>query len=140
MNHEVIQIQLEIPATFQHLNVIDGCVRALLAGINGLPNRETLAYNVELAVHETCTNIVEHAYAHRHGRIRAVIALSDNPRRLVVDLYDSGRSFDITAVSPPNLDEPQEAGYGLFLVHNLMDAVMYKAEADGNHWQLIKEL
>lgn len=140
MDNETIMIRIEIPATFQHLHVIDGCVKAVLTAVSDLQNRDVVTYNVELAVHETCTNIVEHAYAQQNGRIEANIALESGPRRLVVDLYDTGRAFDISTVSSPNLDEPQEAGYGLFLVHNLMDEVMYKARDTNNHWQLIKHL
>jgi serine/threonine-protein kinase RsbW len=140
MGNKATQIRIELPATFEQLAVIDGCVRALVAAIPDLPDRELISYNVELAVHETCTNIVEHAYAGQSGRIQAEITLESDPRRLVVDLYDSGRAFDLTAVPPPNLDEPQEAGYGLFLVRHLMDAVKYESKEGKNHWRLIKNL
>lgn len=137
--NEAIMIEVNIAATYEQIPIIEGCIRTILSNVGDAPAHNNLRYGVELAVHEVCTNIVEHAYAGAPGRIRAALTLEPQ-RRLVVDLYDNGRSFNATAVAEPNLDEPQTSGYGLFLVRNLMDEVTYRPHADGNHWRLIKEL
>ena len=131
-------VQLNLPAQHKFLNVVGNCIRALLANEDQLPERNALVYNIELAVHEVCANIVEHAYAGLPGRIGVTFALADQPRCLVVDLEDNGRSFDISTVAEPDLSQPHTGGYGLFLVHQLMDTVSYSPQPGSNHWRLVK--
>ena len=133
-------IRLQLPANFKYLNVLGACVGAMLDRVEDLADREIVAYNVELALHETCTNIVAHAYAGRSGRIDVELHLEEPPRRLVIDLKDNGLSFDLDATPPPNLDEAQVNGYGLFLVRELMDEVSYHPGTDENRWHLVKYL
>jgi serine/threonine-protein kinase RsbW len=133
-------IRLELPATHKYLSVLEACISAMLERVESIPERNTLSYNVTLAVHETCTNIVEHAYAERAGTIKAILSLVDEPRRLVIDLYDTGRSFSMPEVQQPNLEEVQTNGYGLFLIHELMDEVSYHPQSGDNRWRLVKNL
>lgn len=133
-------IRLELPATYKYLSVLEACISAMLERVESIPERNTLSYNVTLAVHETCTNIVEHAYAERAGTIKAILCLAGEPRRLVIDLYDTGRSFSMPEVQQPNLEEVQTNGYGLFLIHELMDEVSYHPQSGDNRWRLVKNL
>ena len=59
---------------------------------------------------------------------------------LLVDLFDQGRSFDLANVPQPDLDSAPIRGYGLFLVHELMDDVNYTSNHERNHWRLVKHL
>jgi serine/threonine-protein kinase RsbW len=61
-------VRLEIPAAYNYLNLLGSCVRAFFDIADGKSQGSGVAYNVELAVHEACTNIVEHAYAGLPGR------------------------------------------------------------------------
>jgi serine/threonine-protein kinase RsbW len=133
-------IRLELPATYKYLSVLEACISAMLERVESIPERNTLSYNVTLAVHETCTNIVEHAYAEQAGTIKATLSLADEPRRLIIDLYDTGRSFSMPEVQQPNLEEVQTNGYGLFLIHELMDEVSYHPQSGDNRWRLVKNL
>ena len=133
-------IRLEIPATHKYLNVLEACVSAMLERVDSLPDQKTLAYNISLAVHEACANIVQHAYSERAGSIKAVMRLSDNPRSLTIDLHDNGQPFDMPEIKPPRPDEVQINGYGLFLVHQLMDEVVYRPKKGNNRWRLVKNL
>ncbi len=133
-------VQLKIPASYQYLNVIGACIAAMLEKEDSLSNRETLAYNIELAVHEICTNIVEHAYAGLGGNIILGLRVVENPYRFIIEITDTGQSFELSDVAKPNLEEPQIRGYGLFLVYELMDEVIYKPETANNLWQLTKNL
>lgn len=138
MEDEVVN--LDVPATFRHLNVVGACLRAVLERVSDVAERETVAYNVELAVHETCTNVVEHAYADIPGRIRLSMSVEKDPRRLAVDIYDTGRAFNPADVRPVDFDVVQERGYGLFLAKQLLDDVQYFPRTGGNHWRLVKNL
>ena len=135
-------IRIDIPAKHQHLNVLGACLNALLDRVDELSDREMLMYNMELAIHETCANIVDHAYGSQNGgRIRACLSVVDHPRRqLVVDLHDSGRAFEINDVREPNLEGAQIHGYGLYLMRQLLDEVVYTPNQGNNHWRLVKNL
>ena len=134
-------IRLDVPATHKYLNVLGACITEMLSRVDGLQEPAVVAYNIQLAVHETCTNIVDHAYGGApDGRIVITLTLATGPRRLVVDLHDTGRSFDPSTVPEPDLERGQVHGYGIFLMHSLMDDVAYAAGADGNRWRLVKHL
>ena len=133
-------ILVSIPATLNYLSLIGPCLAAVLKETDAPLKEETLPYSLELAVYETCTNIVRHAYQGRAGRIELAISLETQPQRLIIDLYDTGITFNMTAVPKPNLEMPQEHGYGLFLVHSLMDDVSYQPGDGKNHWRLVKNL
>ncbi|MCU0489987.1 MAG: ATP-binding protein [Chloroflexaceae bacterium] len=113
----------------------------MLSHVDTVNDRDLVVYNVQLAAHEVCTNIVNHAYEEiEQGRIDIKLVLHFQPAQLVIEFQDTGRPFDVTTVPEPNLEEPQVHGYGMFLIKNLMDSVTYTPQSDGNRWQLIKHL
>lgn len=134
------KLVLIIPAEYSWLGVVGACVRAVLERKRGSGVDDNLIYNVELAVHETCTNIIEHAYAGEPGRIRIETKILDAPPQFIATLHDQGRPFEVPEINMPNPEKPQIKGYGLFLVNELMDKVTYSAEAEGNCWRLEKNL
>lgn len=136
----VATLHLEIPAAYAYLQIIGTCISSLLQNESSLPEKETVPYNVELALHEACTNIIEHAYAGVPGQIKMTFTLVEKPKKLIVELFDNGRSFDFPSIQKPDLDEPQIRGYGLFLMQELMDQVEYWPGAEGNSWKMIKKL
>jgi anti-sigma regulatory factor (Ser/Thr protein kinase) len=133
-------IRLELPASNRRLNLVGACITALLEREEGLVDRARISQQVELAVHETCINIVEHAYIEAPGRIVVVLAVHETPRKLVVDLYDTGIAFDMGQANQVGSDEIPERGFGLFLIYQLMDRVTYTQESGANHWRLEKNL
>jgi serine/threonine-protein kinase RsbW len=134
-------VQLEVPALHQWLNVVGSCVVELLQRIDAIEDRERVIYSVQLAVHETCTNIIDHAYIGcSNGRINITLTWIESTRRLVVDVRDTGKPFDIDQVVEPSLEFPQVHGYGLFLIRSLVDEVTYTPQSFGNHWRLVKRL
>lgn len=132
-------LQLSFPASLNYLPMIGPCLRALVKDALS-SEEETLSYALELAVHEICANIVQHAYRDFTGRIDLAFSFEDQPQRFVIDLCDTGQSFNLADIREPNLEIPQERGYGLFLVHQLMDTVDYQAEQGKNRWHLVKNL
>jgi serine/threonine-protein kinase RsbW len=139
MNQDIVR--LDIPATHRYLNVVGACLTAILERLEGLAEPEATTYNIVLAVHEICTNVVTHAYAGQSaGRIEITLALTEAPRRLTVELRDAGRPFQPADIPTPNLQQPQEHGYGLFLAQTLMDEVFYEANPKGNYWRLTKAI
>ena len=132
-------IRFDLPATHKYLNVLGTAIVAMLNKVEAMPEPEITAYNVQLAVHEICTNIVDHAYNDcETGRIEVALAVSYQPFGLTVDLRDTGRPFDAAKVAAPDLKRGQVRGYGLFLTKTLMDEVTYRRGIENdNQWQLV---
>ena len=137
MSAEVVR--LDLPATGKYLGAVGTCIEEMLSGIDRLP--EALSQGVQLAVHEACANIVDHAYAGKPGgRMQIILTLDHRSRRLIVELHDSGTSFDPRSAAEPDLEEGQIRGYGLFIVRQVMDEVTHEPTAGDNRWRLVKEL
>ena len=132
-------VRIDIPATYKHLSIVSACITEIIERTEDVDERKELIYNLQLAVHETCANIVEHAYeGQSEGRIAVTLTLFSHPRQLCVDLQDTGQSFDVFAVPDPDLSQPQVSGYGLFLIRHLVDEVTYTPGSTYNCWRLIK--
>lgn len=130
-------ILLKIPAQQKYLETVSACLQAVLERVESIEAEQIFA--VKLAVHEACANIIEHAYRFSEGRITVHISLYQQPGSIVIDLFDTGEKAALEEVRPPNLEQPQVKGYGLFLMQQLLDSVQYLPEADGNHWRLEKK-
>lgn len=133
--------RLDLPAANKYLNVLGACLDAFIERIEGVAEPRVTAYNVQLAVNEIFANIVTHAYDDApDGRVDIVAMLASDPRRLLIDISDTGIGFDPATVAEPDLEDVQIHGYGLFLARSLMDDVAYTRRPDGNNWRLIKYL
>jgi serine/threonine-protein kinase RsbW len=133
-------VVLTIPADYRLINVVGACIRTMLGQLDNQLIQEGLIYNIELAVHETCTNIIEHAYAGSPGRIRVEARIVESPPQLIITLHDTGHGFEMHEIQTPDPANPRTKGYGLFLVNTLMDEVFYHSNETSNHWQLVKNL
>jgi sigma-B regulation protein RsbU (phosphoserine phosphatase) len=91
-----------------------------------------------LAVTEICTNIVRHGYGtERGGEIE--IGLSRELRTLRVTIVDTAAPFWPGGVSTPLPQTLAEGGYGLGLVHSVVDGVSFERVAGGqNRTVLVK--
>lgn len=137
------EIQITIPADLRYLNIVGSAIQAYLQRTDGVVEEQIddLVYNIQLAVHEVCTNIIEHAYqfdSNQPVQISFYISRSENV--LEVILRDQGNQFDAEKVIAPKLGTAQERGLGLFLVHELMDSVDYFHDGIWNRWTLVKKL
>jgi serine/threonine-protein kinase RsbW len=133
-------IHINIPADLKYLNVIAACVTSLLEREVNLPAQRILISQVELALHEACTNIIEHAYVGMNGHITIYFSIVSQPHRLIIDLFDRGKTFSINDIPPPDLGIAHTSGYGIFLIRELLDEVLYEPEFGNNHWRLVKHL
>ena len=115
----------KFPGRFESLASIGQFVRSQ-AKDSGLDDKAI--YQVEMAVDEACSNIIEHAYG---GEDQGDISLTckNSNEGLTVILCDNGKPFDPKAVNSPNLDadleERESHGLGLFFIYKWMDHVHY---------------
>lgn len=98
--------------------------QAKLVGLNA-----HATYEVQLAVDEACSNIIEHAYG-GEGRGDIEITCNISEEGLEVILKDQGKSFDLDALPDIEVGVPLEElgnrGAGVFLIRKLMDEVHYE--------------
>ena len=151
-------VSLELPASFQYLNILTACVGALLEHAQGVADKTVLTYNVQTAVQELATNIVGHAVHNPDARFGARMYLDAEARCFVIETRDRGDVFDPTrderAVWRPKEGKPRlfdlvsvsevewdaEHGRGLFLMYSLMDRVSYENVEGENCWRMEKNL
>ncbi|MDO5011479.1 MAG: ATP-binding protein [Intestinibacter bartlettii] len=87
--------------------------------------------DIKVAVSEACTNAIKHSL---DNRFSVEYTIFENG--LTIQITDSGKGYDVEAVSKPNLEEPKESGLGLFIIQSLMDEVDIKSDID--HGTIIK--
>ncbi len=103
---------------------------------------------LELALHEVCVNIVEHAYRRAESRTVTSSEAQEPPEIAItlrcwvedcgwlVEIRDRGDRYDADSRTPGSPTEPQVRGYGLLLVEQLADRLDYRREGPENVWQL----
>lgn len=121
------------PARYESLSAIDSFVAdaARRAGFSSCT-----VYQVQLAVDEACSNIIEHAYG---GEGQGVIECTwrIQGEGLTVVLRDYGRSFDPESVPDPHLEaglaERTGGGLGLYFIRQIMDEVRFEFNSEGGN-------
>ena len=91
---------------------------------------QALLSRMELAVHEACMNVVDHAQL--DGGERIELALTVSPTAVTVRVRDSGTAFDPGLVPAPAAGQLQERGYGVKIVRSLVDGLGYR-RVDGHN-------
>ncbi len=128
-----------LPGRYENLVKIAEFVKqaAADAGLSG-----KAVYQVETAVDEACTNIIEHAYGGENlGEIDCTIDITQDG--LTIILRDTGKPFVPQKIRRPNPKTPlakrQAHGLGLYIISQWMDEVYFDADpAAGNTITMIK--
>jgi serine/threonine-protein kinase RsbW len=97
---------------------------------------EKCTYQVETAVDEACSNIIEHAYGGEDlGDIQ--IECYPLPGELKIIIKDQGKPFDPELIKAPRLDSALEDrsshGLGLFFMRRWMDSIKFEFSKDGGN-------
>jgi serine/threonine-protein kinase RsbW len=85
---------------------------------------------VEVAMTEALSNVIRHSYEERPGE-EVMLSLDIDDAKFELGIRDRGRPFEPERYRAPNLDEPAEGGYGVFLIEELMDEVIRGPLDDG---------
>src|SRR5690625_4566552 len=120
-------IEMRFPAKAEYVGVIR-------LSISGIANRMGFSYedieDLKVAISEATSNAVTHAYSSEdEGEITIGFGVYED--RIEVMVADHGGSFDLQhikgGIGPYNeaesIDNLREGGFGLFLIHALMDKV-----------------
>lgn len=99
--------------------------------------------DVQMAVDEAVTNVMEHAYANR-GDGAIWIKCRVDEKTFVVEIRDTGKAFDVKKVKKPNVKSPLSertiGGLGIFFMKKLMDKVEFTHDRAGNLTRMTKKL
>jgi serine/threonine-protein kinase RsbW len=125
-------VLLRVPAVLAYRELACRTVAAVCklsqGGSNGAGATATRRFANELmsAVGEAFNNIAIHSYAHTEpGSVE--IELAWTPEQVVVEVRDTGASFDFASVPMPDLECPQESGMGVFIIRSFVDEAEYRA-------------
>ncbi len=137
---EALVHQLGLPADVNALGPVRSYVAALLRQ-QAYP--EGFVDDVELALDEALSNVVEHACAY-DVRLSISLRMELRPEGVLLVLKDNGRAFDPRSAVPLDLERHLEArhrgGLGRYLMEKLMDQVDYSAEGGGNLLRMAKRV
>jgi anti-sigma regulatory factor (Ser/Thr protein kinase) len=133
---------LEVESDLRNLEVVGDFIAKTMLALGAKDEKDI--FEVQLAVDEACTNIMEHAYSGKSGKITIQCKLSPNKKEFTIKLIDQGKPFDPNTVVPPDteatLDQRKRGGYGIFFMNKLMQTVKYAFTEKGNELTMSKLL
>jgi serine/threonine-protein kinase RsbW len=88
--------------------------------------------HVELAVGEAVSNIVRHAYAGAADR-ELWVEVDNSPEAIAIRLFHWGDVFDPASVAAPAFDGSREHGFGVYIIEQCMDDVVYSRDLQGRN-------
>lgn len=133
--------QITLPAELDSLIAISQFIATVAAACD-LDSRTI--WQIQLAVDEAATNIIQHAYPDDHAGELTLI-WEWQAAAVTVMLRDQGRGFDPNDVPPPDLlsplEERQVGGLGIYLMTRLMNEVHFHCDPQhGNVLTMVKYL
>ena len=98
---------------------------------------------IELAVDEACSNVLDHAYQDRSPKPPLHLILQPNDGTFTVDVIDEGKKLDLSAYKEPKFPDHwltgNVRGAGLYIINHCMDEVAYETLDDHrNRMRLVK--
>jgi anti-sigma regulatory factor (Ser/Thr protein kinase) len=132
MERNVKTIVVQTPGDISYLHRI----RDFIAGIAtevGIDQHDI--DNIELAVDEACTNVIEHGYAPDDPNKEITVRMEINTSKLVLTVIDHAKPFDILQYTPRDIkelrQEGKDGGLGIRLIKRIMDTIDYRTTSDG---------
>ena len=137
-NH--LEVDIKVPNQTRYLSLIGRIGEDIAKELDKYSgDRDTLAHHINLVLTEAMTNAIK--YAGSGDRDKMVhICITISPGDLTIRVYDHGQGFDINAIPPPNFDELEDRGRGIFIIKSLMDSVNYRKLTTGNVLEMSKKL
>jgi serine/threonine-protein kinase RsbW len=129
-----IKFTLQLPRDALSVPVVR---RVLNASMRTLGVDEGCLTDIEIALTEACTNVLDHAAMGDEYEI--VAGLDDS--RCVIEVIDTGRGFDADRLGHVEADPSAEEGRGIQLIRALVDRVHFRSRPEsGMIVHLEKEL
>lgn len=100
--------------------------RVLNSSMRSLGVSDDCLTDIEVALAEACTNVLDHAV---DGDEYEVVAGFDN-KACVIDVVDTGRGFDAESLGHAEADPSAEQGRGIQLIRALVDRVHFASRPE----------
>jgi serine/threonine-protein kinase RsbW len=85
--------------------------------------------NIELALEEALANICHHAYTTDSCGDMEIQCRTDDNKRLIIEIIDTGKPFNMLSVSEPDLtgdiSKRDLGGLGVLLIRRMVDDIHY---------------
>lgn len=123
----------EIEATHLAVREVDPWLDVVLSDFPET-SRPELKVRLNLAVHEICVNVVDHAYRGQGGRMELI-----SERRyasLIITITDRGSPYDAASARRTTPGQALVRGFGLGIVEQLVDRLEYQRSNEINTWTL----
>jgi serine/threonine-protein kinase RsbW len=137
------EIEIAIDSRLENVSLVGLAVHRI-GEAAGLPSAES--HHLELCTVEAVSNAIRHAYGGEQGHTVSV-RLRLEPDRIEVRVRDEGRPLPEERrtprrpdYDPGNLESIPEGGWGLFLIHQMMDRVEYATDGGANVLVMTKRI
>jgi len=124
------RLSITVPCDLRYRDAVGALIRHVCQRLEQQGAVGSLGFQVVSAFNEAFNNLVQYAYRPEPGVVDVVVEL--RPVELVIELQDSGRTFEFDGVESPDLlhDLP-ESGLGIFIMRSCMSDVTYEPGASG---------
>lgn len=135
---DTLAATLETNSDFGSLDRIRKYIKMVCHEMVRPPLDEDETYKVAVAVQETATNIMRHAY---HGSPDGMIRFEADvdEQQLTVRITHWGEAFGSGNIPEPSFDKPQTGGYGLYIISQYIDDVSYCCDENGGKCVSLKK-
>ncbi len=129
---DVVRSRLAIAADALAVRELPDWLHGLLAATGD--EAATFQAKLELAVHEVCMNVIDHAYGPQHLPRRGDVIIDGevDAAAIRIQIRDRGEGFDPASIATPVPGVPQIRGYGLVIVGKLADDLHFTRQGDTN--------
>src|SRR6516225_7048507 len=131
-----IDVTFEMLSQARCLPIVRATVAQLAATVGW---SESEARCITMAVDEALSNVIRHAY---HGRTDARIEMRcrAGEDQLEIRIRDTGDAPDRSQICAAEVGCDRIGGLGTHIIRDVMDAVSYESDNDGNWFTAIKRL
>ena len=131
-----MHVTFEMFSQARCLPVVRATVAHLAAAVGW---NESETRHITMAVDEALANVIRHAY---HGRTDARIELHcrAGEGQLEIRIRDTGDPADRSRICARDSECDRIGGLGTHIIRDVMDAVAYESDKDGNWFTAIKRL
>jgi anti-sigma regulatory factor (Ser/Thr protein kinase) len=128
------RLTLSIPSNPRYLCTLRAFCGSLLEALDFHP---TEVDKVILAIHEACTNVIEHCYAGDMTQ-RIDVTVLVTPADIAIEIRDYGKKQDVEAIKPRALHDVRPRGLGTHFIRSIMDDVTYNSSDTGTLVRMTK--
>ena len=138
MDKKEIEVDIKVPNQTRYLSLIGRIGEDIAKELDRFDgDRDMLAYHINLVLTEAMVNAIKHANANDPDKmVHVYINISDQD--LLIRVFDDGQGFNINSIPPPDFDQLEDRGRGIFIIKQLMDTVKYEKINGGNMLEMTK--